>query len=470
MHFKKLVLGLSGLVAGLFIGSALAQFDGTPVSPQLFNQHAEYMNFDVQVHSRDSDTWLNLQSMQAQHGVDCSGPPTAHENHTYEGAVYVCSNHLMTAINASGYGEIIITPDKLLDLTSGQGVVQFDMSTQSMSTRDWPDVWITPWNDNLALPFDCCGVDLQGPPRNAIHVVLDNGPRTWAVSTFSNYTSTSYNQHCCVGIDDGIVPGINQAAIRQTFRITLDPGHVKVERLASATADAQVYVDTNIPDFQRGLSVVQFGHHSYNPTKDNSGVPATWHWDNLSVAPAVPFTIIKTPKRYVDPSISSTVVFNAPAPVSSFLRFSAVCRVSVNGVLAPRQGQVFDTGHFQSYWLPIVAGKTSINVTFSPDVNYAGPCEAKDFAIWSQSIVQATPSASPTTAPTFIATATATFTFTPIPPTPTGTSTPTAIPPTNTPVPPTVTPTPTATPTPIPCFEAYFLGDVLTKGLQRGCP
>ena len=45
-----------------------ATFDGRPESPQPWNGDG----WDVQVHSRDVDTWQQLEPMEAQHGADCS--------------------------------------------------------------------------------------------------------------------------------------------------------------------------------------------------------------------------------------------------------------------------------------------------------------------------------------------------------------------------------------------------------------
>ena len=97
------------LVAAVGVSTALAAFngtpatetfDGSPASPLAFND----VDWDVQVHSRDSDTWFQLEPINAQHGADCSGPPASHVNTSYEGSVFQCRDHLMTSLNAGGYG------------------------------------------------------------------------------------------------------------------------------------------------------------------------------------------------------------------------------------------------------------------------------------------------------------------------------------------------------------------------------
>ena len=61
------------------------------------------------------------------------------------------------------------------------------------------------------------------------------------------------------------------------------------------------WVDTALPDLGWAQGVVQFGHHSYNPTKECPDcTPNTWHWDNVTIDPAVPFNITRGDRRYVD--------------------------------------------------------------------------------------------------------------------------------------------------------------------------
>ena len=417
---KKLLVLVVAIALGWAVASA--QFDGQPTSPQPFVNHPDYANFDVQVHSRSAATWgdNSLESIQAQHGADCSSPPASHENHSYSGAVYVCNDHVMTALNASEYGLIYLTPSRLLDCTS-TCTVQWEMSTERMSQRDWPDLWVTPYEYNLALPFDSTDPDLQGPPQRAIHVTFNTSQFAPVLSViqnqqiiYENYDSGPQSS----SPSEGIATGTNQAATRQTLKLTLSPGHVKFERLASATASALVMFDVTTPPLPLTNSmVVQFGQHSYTPTKDNSGVPATWHWDNFTLSPSTPFTLIHGSPRRVT---NGVVTFTAPAPANAFLRFSAVGRVTVNGTLVSPAIPTLRLEHHTSYFVPIAAG--TLQVSIQAD-------NAKDFSIWSKGGSSSTPIPS--------ATATSTSTLVPATPTPLATSFPTA----------TASPVVTATPT-----------------------
>ena len=435
-------VGLSTALASFSGNPPTETFDGAPSAPQAFSD-AEW---DVQVHDRNE--WFTLPAIQAQHGSDCAGPPATHTNTSYEGSVFICRDHVMTAINGeAGYSVIYLTPNRLFDFSQG-GSVSFDISTERMSVRDWWDVLITPYGDNLALPLlsDLSqGVDLQGPPMNTIHIGTDNGEGSPVLKVIRNGSEQGYQSSWAVQPPGaGVAAGTNQAVTRQTMKLTIANGRMKFERLASATAPALVFWDVaaTVP-FTSGI--IQFGHHSYTPTKDGAGVPGTWHWDNITLSNSTPFTMIKADRRYTQ---GGTVNFASPAPANAYLRFSAICRVSVNGQAVTQQPTVNRWGisqkveHMASYFVPVAEGTQSVNISFADDGWYTTNlgCIAKDFAIWSLSTGTGTPTVPPATntpAPTSTPTSAAT-------PTATSTSSPTLIPPTatSTPIPPTATPTP----------------------------
>ena len=272
---------------------------------------------------------------------------------------------------------------------SGGGSITFDLSTERMSVRDWWDVLITPYEDNLALPLLSNlsqGTDLQGPPRNTIHVGTDNGEGAPVLSTVvdgKEWSGPSWVSPANAGIADTV----NQAATRQTFKLTIGNGRMKFERLASATAPALVFWDVAaaVP-FTSGI--VQFGHHSYNPAKCDGCQAGTWHWDNITLSKSTPFTMIKADRRYTQ---GGAVNFGSPAPANAYLRFAGICEVSVDGQPVTRMptydrwGVGYKPEHMSSYFVPIAEGTQSVNFTFGADDWYSGPCVAKDFSIWSLS-------------------------------------------------------------------------------------
>jgi len=94
---------------------------GTPATAQPWVP-ASINNWDLIVHNRDRQD--SLQMVMAQHGLDCSPPPATHPVTQFADAVFVCRNHMMTALNGGGYAEIVFTPAQLLDFSTG-GTVQF---------------------------------------------------------------------------------------------------------------------------------------------------------------------------------------------------------------------------------------------------------------------------------------------------------------------------------------------------------
>jgi len=364
----------------------LETFDGTPSSPM----NAVLPNWDIQVHSRDENTWYQLKSMHAQHGSDFSAPPAMHVNNTYEGAVFLCKNHLMTAISAD-YAAIYLTPPYLLDFKK-DGVISFDISTERMSKLDWWDVWISPYDSNLAIPFTSGDPDIKGEPEDSVHITIEDPGNIPTLYINQNGKQKQYKNGLNIPFNSKIKKGTNQSAVRQAFKITLSKNHLKFERLKSSTGEAIVFFDTDLSELNFDTGVVQFGHHSYDPEKDPIGKPGTWHWDNISLNPSIPFSITRGNRRYID-NKNQTLNFTKPAPQNSYLRFNGIGKIEVsyNGnpfVEAQKAGwaknHAWDPKHFASYWTQIPQGTKSLRLKFSPDGNYTGPFIAKDFSIWSR--------------------------------------------------------------------------------------
>lgn len=416
-------------------------FDGAPASPQAWSSP----DWDIQYHHQQSQYWDAPPGMQAQHGGDCSGPPSTHAVNTWPGTVFQCNNHVMTALNAD-YGVIYLTPNRMADWSSGPAVIQWEMSTEDVDGRDWPDVIVTPWEWNQATPLISNlsdGVDLQGPPRYAVHVGMENAESIPSLGIVTNGFKTELNDfYSTPRIYSGIDDSVNQAASRQTFRLTLTSTSAKFERLESATAPYVLFWDETFADIGYTQGIVQWGHHSYNPGKDGGNGPQTWHWDNMSINPSVPFTLIKSDQRYVQ-SESELVTFDAPAPANAFLRFAALgnVQVSFDGgayVTAERQWEAQNRPEgASSFWTPIPEGTQTVRFRFNDRSWYSGPFIAKDFAIWSTS--SGGGSKLPAATPTRTSTPAATATTAPR----TATATPTRQSATNTPTPvaPTATPT-----------------------------
>jgi hypothetical protein len=367
-------------IGGLPPGAFKATFDGNPTSPLPWNPS----NWDVAVHSRDVTTWDQLEAMPAMHGTDCAGPPATHTVSRYEDAVFQCRNHVMTAIKAGGYGVIYLTPSYMVDFSKGEGVISWDMSTLRSSFRDYVDVWITPYSDNLQLPFELGVVDLTGAPRNAIQIRMDLARNAFYVTRFEDFNGTPIGVPTQLDYSTFLTP---DAARRDTFEIRLSNGHLRF----GMPAYNVWWVDSDFTPVAWTQGVVQFGHHSYNPLKNCHTCSAnTWHWDNITISPAVLFTIIHADHREVDRSASS-VTLERPAPSNANLRFSGIgnsLEVSFDGgkTWKPAQMQVQNTSlivdeHFKNFWMPIPVGTRQ--VMFRGQAWWGADWLVRDVAVWA---------------------------------------------------------------------------------------
>jgi hypothetical protein len=359
-------------------GGVKFTFDGAPASPEPFYWMP---GWDVQVHSRDSATWGELETIQAEHGPHCEPPSVSHAVTAYEASVFQCRDHLMTAVNAGGYAMIYLTPPYLADFSQGDAIIRFDISTLVNSTRDWWDVWLTPYGANLALPLDDWLPDGQGEPRDGIHIKLGTEMQV-CPRIIKNHESVESPTCTQVGYNTVLTP---DPARRDTVEIHIGRDHVKV----GLPKYNLWWDDASTGGLDWDQAVVQFGHHSYNPTKDNSGVPGTWHWDNFEITPAAPFSIIRAQQRSVEDG--GTISLEAPAPANAMLRFSAigVVELSFDGGTtwnaAQRQDEeVHHAEHLSSYWTPIPAGTQQVQFRFKDDDWYAGPFLARDITVWAQ--------------------------------------------------------------------------------------
>ena len=377
-------------------------FDVSPTAPQVWNPS----NWMILSHWRDKENWVDGRQMSAHHsGVNCgevnaagSDPGTLHALDERAEGRYLCKNHLMTAIDGQEYGLIYITPPALLDFSAGPGKLSWDVSTLTTSLRDWVDIYVTPYNSQVAAPFDHdLDVDFQGEPRNGLHLTTlnaGNGETSgWRVEWIVNDNVTV--------LGSVPLPVAQSAAVRSPMEMTI-----------SSTLVSFGFTGQNVTSFKLPAAatwskgVVQFGHHSYNPRKDCPGrgsgsqcAPDSWHWDNIRIAPSAPFTILRgVPEVVVAGSgfqvaatVAQTVTWVGAAPAGAVLQFSGVCRPQldfgagwVDGLVAPDQGRPERAVELStSYKHPVPAGAASVQIRFADDGWY-GPgfgCLAEGFAV-----------------------------------------------------------------------------------------
>ncbi|HEU4325431.1 MAG TPA: hypothetical protein VFS21_19965 [Roseiflexaceae bacterium] len=357
------------------------QFAESPARPQPW-QPADW---DISIHSRDVDTWTAAEPMHAGHGPDCGAPPASHALSSYEQAVYVCRRHVMTALNATGYGVIYLTPAQQLDFSQGDGVVRFNLSTLRTSGRDWIDLWVTPYADQLQLPLDTWLPDLSGVPRNAVHIRMDLGTdrHSFKAELIRDFQVVELPQADIRGYEQVLTPSAQR---RDTFELRLGPEHVAF----GMPQYGLWWIDAPIPRLDWGRGVVQFGHHSYNPTKGCDGCrPNTWHWSDFYIGPAAPFTIIRADRRTFEAD-DAPLTLERPAPAGAHLRFAGIgdaLEVSFDGgdswqpAELQAQRRLVDE-HFRSYWMPIPAGVKQ--VAFRGRDWWGGPWMIRDTSVWKE--------------------------------------------------------------------------------------
>jgi hypothetical protein len=336
---------------------------------------ADFAGRRWQIHQNVTDykRWRTGDAVHAQHGTDCGPPPATHLANRWGEYVFVCRNHLMTARNAPSYGATYLMPNVQANWSRRRAIVAWDVSTLKMSSRDWIDVWITPFNNLLTVPIDEAAPDTyQGHPRNAIHVRNSSDARSWTVTVIRDFRKVRSRTF---DLPTSVKPSATE---RSAFELRIRRHRL---RFGMPTRNRWITLRATAP-FTKG--VVQWAQHSYNPTKDNAGVPATWHWDNFFVTPASRLATTRvSPGRVIaDNGDVRRLRFAAPARAGARLAFGGVCRIDINfgnGWQRARK-QPASRGNSKkefsaSYLLRVPAGARSARVRFSGDGWYTGfPC------------------------------------------------------------------------------------------------
>ena len=258
-----------------------------------------------------------------------------------------------------------------------KSVISFDVSTLRTSGRDWIDLWITPYNENLALPIDF-EVDLNGAPKNSLHIRMDfSGAGKFTGEIYKNFIPSALPFATEISYDQVLTPTARE---RSTFELQLSRTHIKF----GMPKYNLWWIDSDITDLGWSSGILQLGHHSYTPEKD-CGDPAngcfanTWHWDNVSINRDL-FTMIKADRRYIqNGDVTQTVKFEVPAPSNAYLRFSGIgtIDVSLNGGPYQKAGQGpivavhwywrLSSRTFLQDWMPVPKGTQTVTLRFSAD-------------------------------------------------------------------------------------------------------
>ena len=145
--------------------------------------------------------------------------------------------------------------------------------------------------------------------------------------------------------------------------------------------------------FDKG--VVQFGHNSYDVFNCDDGCsvgPNTWHWDNIYLAPAEPFTALAANRRHVDNSSASFVTFDSPAPKNAKLQFTGIgfdLEVSFNGgttwkPAVTQHNREIHNWRWKNYHMSVPEGTTRVD--FRGTNPYDGHWQIQDISIISKKL------------------------------------------------------------------------------------
>ncbi len=367
-------------------------FDGAPGAPLPFRSEHWEVSF-----ATEWGTPLESAPVvgRAQHGPGCEPPgedgSVTHSAPLIKNLVFRCANHVMTHLPAHDYAVIYLTPDQLADLRNGPATIRFDVSTVSRSWRDWIDIWVQGWDTQEQRILDEAIPTSHGNPRHAVHIEMgdtadgffESATGTFHVEVFDGNRSKTYLEPTGPGWSEVLK---RSAMTRSTVEIVLSRTHIKVWMPQHNV----VWVDQSIPALGFTEGVVSFGHHSYSASKGDDpltgaavGQANTWHWDNMSVSPSIPFTIVHSDHRaalWEDSAAARTFNFAMPAPPNSVLRFEAfgtAARVSFDGgpfVSAPRTGPYDSDKGFNpsSYLVPVPTGTTRATFEVTPAFGFVG--------------------------------------------------------------------------------------------------
>ncbi|MCB0031977.1 MAG: hypothetical protein KDE28_28905 [Anaerolineales bacterium] len=360
-------------------------FPGSPSAPAPWPE----TGWDFTIHSRDFSTWRRLDPMDAAFGPDCAPPPATHPINSYAEAVFHCDDQLVSAINATGFGAIYLTPAQLLDFSAG-GTLRWQMSTTRAAPADWVAIWLSPYEEHLQLPLLSWQSNLSGPPRRAIYLEMGVQENSFTAQLFNDHLGLELPNAAYTPYDAILTPGRSELT---TFELQLSPDHL---RFGLPEYDLW-WIDTPLePALDWHEAVVQFSHFSSNPAKDCDNRPGcgpnSWQWDEVEIDPAIPFTMLPADQEFVDITTTPEVFFSQPAADDAYLRFAGTGRnleVSFDGGFTwepaqPQDQLEFDENSFQSFWQPVPAGTWYIRFRADNESDWF----IRDIALWSRSVAQ----------------------------------------------------------------------------------
>ncbi len=239
----------------------------------------------------DEDHWSEY---PADHGMDCSPPPTQHPveytTHTSnrnspDKSFFICRNHMMSSMgDVDGYSVTNFWPLQEFDFSQGTGVLEFDVNINVNPARSWREILIAPRDQMKIAPAeDWLPIDETYPKDRIVFTLSDHSKRSIKVGTGVIAPDGWIAEENDWRDGDWAFPGdpaLTDRAIRRKNRITITNNKItwSIMKQDGTFDDVSVDVPQGMP-FKRGL--VMFKTHAYTPQKDGNTNIYTYHWDNI---------------------------------------------------------------------------------------------------------------------------------------------------------------------------------------------
>lgn len=294
-----------------------------PAQPVSLYDMTQLTDWGLIIHSRDAQG--SLQTFPAHHGPNCEAPLVTHDISAYRDALYACGRHIMTAAGDTNGGYNMagfVPPVAVYFGANDTQVIEWRMSTNISSVRDWVDVSViplssfTPYSLQRNFAPDMAGSSVGSmiamltatnePPAQQFHWDFCQSESCVGASTSASmweaFSDQSFEQ---------------RSRNRQLFRMTFENGSVRLEspELGITWFNPTAVAD---PDACANGCAVLFMHHVYNATKACvAGLlcdDTTWHWSDIVLTNAADMPVNRSVQANVwTRSGSAQMAMSAPS-------------------------------------------------------------------------------------------------------------------------------------------------------------
>jgi len=373
---------------------------GSPATPLALKQNPALAGWDLLVHEMAGNQRAGgygdthgVPAFLGQHGTQCGVPTSGADLSGFHaisslygengdgGMAFTCRDHLMLTNHCQPdcFGSTVLTLPMQLDWSQGPATFSFNMSTRHTADRDWMELFLTPFRDQLAYPSSLSSYeDNVGPPATGLGFSFGaNLPPDAPCSPTTAQSQCGFDQWssglanwcgCDPNAGGDVRNGLHQTQLadvdlnlgsvedalqgvgptnngRARFNLIVSKTHVTLGLapqwqqpagviLNAAYANGLNWVDSDLSSnpLPYNRAVVQFVAQDYAAclyqTTDPCNGTDTWHMSGFSMSSAVPLRIIRANQNWADDSTSVSIggkratelTFPSPAVAGSYLR------------------------------------------------------------------------------------------------------------------------------------------------------